>query len=192
MESLRKLIHERRSCRAYSDEPLTQKQVEALIADAVWAPSASNQQPWRFVIIQDPATLKHYSDLCKEKLLAELETTPYLEQYATMLNNPDFNIFYNATTLVVIYGNNSTYWKTYDCTMVAYNLMLLAEEDKLGSCWIGFAHRILDTDEIKRQLCVPKEYSLVAPIILGHPAHDRQSSGVPRKPYVTQFIEPRQ
>ena len=188
MENFRKLIQARRSCRAYSDQPLTRQEIEGLIGDAVWAPSGSNQQPWRFVVIQDSATLKRYSDLCKEKLLAEIETSPYLEQYAGMLRKPEFNIFYNAQALVIVYGDTSSHWHTYDCTMVAYNLMLLAEEDGLASCWIGFAHRILNLDDIKRELNVPKEYSLVAPIIIGHPAHNRQSSGIPRKPYIAEFI----
>lgn len=188
MENLRKLIHTRRSCRAYSDQPLTRQEIEAMIADAVWAPSGSNQQPWRFVVIQDPATLKRYSDLCKKTLLAELDSSPYLEQYGGMLRNPDFNIFYNAQTLVIVYGNTSSHWRDYDCTMVAYNLMLLAEEDGLGSCWIGFAHRIFDMEEIKRELSVPQQYFLVAPIILGHPARDKQSAGGSRKPYVTEFF----
>jgi nitroreductase len=188
MENFRKLIQARRSCRAYSDQPLTQQEIEALIADAVWAPSGSNQQPWRFVVIRDTATLKRYSDFCKKTLLAELESSPYLEQYGGMLRKPDFNIFYNAQALVIIYGNTSSHWRDYDCTMVAYNLMLLAEEDGLGSCWIGFAHRIFDLEEIKRELNVPQEYSLVAPIIVGHPAHTRQSPGIPRKPYFTEFV----
>jgi nitroreductase len=191
MQNFRKLIHERRSCRAYSDEPLRRQQVEALIADAVWAPSASNQQPWRFVVIQDPATLQRYSDFCKKALLVELETSPYLEQYEAMLRKPEYNIFYNAQTLVIIYGKTSSNWRTNDCTMVAYNLMLLVEEDGLGSCWIGFAHRIFDLEEIKRELHVPAEYSLVAPIIIGHPSHDRQSPEIPRNPYFTEFFGPK-
>jgi nitroreductase len=188
MENFRKLIRARRSCRAYSDQPLTQQEIEALIADAVWAPSGSNQQPWRFVVIRDSATLKRYSDLCKKTLLAELESSPYLEQYGGMLRKAEFNIFYNAQALVIVYGDTSSHWRAYDCTMVAYNLMLLAEEDGLGSCWIGFAHRIFDMEEIKRELKVPPEYSLVAPIIVGHPAHTKPSPGVLRKPYVTEFI----
>ena len=123
-----------------------------------------------------------------KSLLAELETSPYLEQYGGMLRNPEFNIFYNAQTLVIVYGNTSSHWQVYDCTMVAYNLMLLAEEDGLGSCWIGFAHRIFDMDEIMRELNVPKEFSLVAPIILGYPAEGKQRPEVSRKPYVTEFI----
>lgn len=188
MENFRKLIQARRSCRAYADQPLTQQEIESLIADAVWAPSGSNQQPWRFVVVRDTATLQRYSDFCKKTLLAELESSPYLEQYGGMLRKPEFNIFYNAQALVIIYGDTSSHWRDYDCTMVAYNLMLLAEEDGLGSCWIGFAHRIFDMDEIKRELDVPHEYALVAPIIVGHPAHTKKSPEILRKPYVTEFI----
>lgn len=191
MENIRKLIQGRRSCRAYSDQPLTRQEIEEMLSAAVWAPSGSNQQPWRFAVVQDSATLKRYSDLCKKTLLVELESAPYLEQYGGMLRNPEFNIFYNAQTLVIVYGAASSFWRVYDCTMVAYNLMLLAEEDGLGSCWIGFAHRIFDMDAVKEELNVPEDYSLVAPIILGHPAHKNKSPGVLRKPFVTEFIPPK-
>ena len=40
------------------------------------------------------------------------------------------------------------YSLTINVTWAVYNLMLLAEEDNLGSCWIGFAHSIFDKDEV--------------------------------------------
>lgn len=190
MRDLREILKSRRSCRSYSNQPVSGEQIEALIADAVWAPSGSNHQPWRFLILQDAARLKRYSDLSKETWLAGLDRTPELRQYEGYLRNPDFNIFYEASTLVVIYGSRASPWFVFDCTMVAYNLMLLAEADGLGSCWIGFAHNIFDTEPIKHELEVPAKYQLVAPILLGHPAGPKPANAVPRKPYVTKFFTP--
>jgi nitroreductase len=67
--------------------------------------------------------------------------------------------------------------------------MLLAEAEGLASCWIGFAHWVLDRDDVKQGLGIAPEHKLVAPIILGHPAADTPRSVVPRKPFATVFVE---
>jgi nitroreductase len=194
MNTLREVIKSRRSCRLYSPEPLSRERIEALIADAVWAPSGSNNQPWRFVVIQSQERLKKYSDLAKQQWLAGLQQnpspTPQMKAYEKLLRDPEFNIFYNASTLVVVYGHSSSRWHIYDCSMVAHNLMLLAEGDGLASCWIGFAHWVLDSNAVKQELGIPAECELVAPIILGHPAQAGPRPEVPRKPFTTVFVDP--
>jgi nitroreductase len=193
MKELREVIRSRRSCRSYSPEPLTRAQVEALIAEAVWAPSGSNNQPWRFVVVQDRERLKRYSDIAKKGYLEAFRQSPaptaQMKMYESFLNDPNSNIFYNASTLVIIYGDSSSRWHVYDCSMVAQNLMLLAAADGLGSCWIGFAHQVLNSDAMKQELGVPAEYGLVAPIILGHWAQAGPRPEVPRKPFTTAFVD---
>lgn len=112
-----------------------------------------------------------------------------MQQYEQFMKDPDYNIFYAAPTLIVIYGNTESYWRVYDCSMVAYNLHLLAEEAGLGACWIGFAHNVFADDKIKAELGVPGEYELVAPVIIGFPDSDRAGASVPRKPFITHFCE---
>jgi nitroreductase len=193
MKDIQEVIKSRRSCRAYSPESLSREQVEALIADAVWAPSGSNSQPWRFIVIQSRERLQAYSDTAKklslEALVRAPAPTPQTEMYKKALLDPNFNIFYTASTLVVVYGDKSSHWHVYDCSMVAYNLMLLAEAAGLASCWIGFAHHLLSSDALKQELGVPAEYELVAPIILGHWAQEGPRPEVPRKPFTTTFVE---
>ena len=50
-------IHTRRSIRKYLDKPVPEELVQKLLAAAMQAPSARNQQPWQFVIIDDRAML---------------------------------------------------------------------------------------------------------------------------------------
>jgi nitroreductase len=49
-------IHSRRSIRQYQDKPVPEEVVRQLLAAAMQAPSARNQQPWQFVVIDDRAT----------------------------------------------------------------------------------------------------------------------------------------
>ena len=56
MEALQ-AIHTRRSVRKYQDQPVPQEFVQKLLAAAMQAPSARNQQPWQFVVVDDRAML---------------------------------------------------------------------------------------------------------------------------------------
>jgi nitroreductase len=188
MAHLEKMIRARRSCRDYTEEPLDRKSIGALIDQAVWVPNGSNRQPWSFVVVTDRSLMKHFSDLAKEGWLKTIDKNPYMKPYEEELKNPDNNVFYNAPSLVIIYGNAESYWYVYDCTMVAYNLILLAEESGLGSCWIGSAHNIFDDPSVKSEFGLSENWRLVAPIVLGHPAGT--ATGVnPRQPVTVRYFD---
>lgn len=164
-----KAINNRRSVRNYTTKKVAKETLGTLLQEAVQAPSASNSQPWSFAVIQDADLLKRYSDKAKSFLLAFSDEQPLLAHYRSMLANTDFNIFYNASTLVIIYAKPEGLHSEGDCCMAAQNLMLTAYDQGLGTCWIGFAVPLLNQPEIKAELGVPKEYTAVAPIIVGYP-----------------------
>jgi nitroreductase len=167
---LKEAIRTRRSVRRYSSDPVPEKVVKELLELAAWAPSGMNTQPWLYVVIEGRDYLKDLSDKCRAYILEIMDEMPALENYRAMLSNPDFNLFYGAPVLVLIYGNQNAFTYTNDCTMAALNLMLAAWDKGIGSCWIGFAKAYCGTPEFKAGLKVPPEYQLVAPVILGHPA----------------------
>jgi nitroreductase len=112
-----------------------------------------------------------------------------MHKYEEYIKDQEYNIFYNAPALIIVYGNTNSYWHVYDCSMVAYNLHLLAEDAGMGCCWIGFAHNVFDGTETKRELGVPENYSLVAPVILGFPSKQGVGSMNPntRKPFAIKW-----
>ena len=189
MNAFRNIIMNRRSCRSFTDEALSREWLTDLINAAVWVPNGSNNQPWGFVVITDRALMKRYSDSAKSDWLNRLAEIPYMQQYEKAILDPEYNIFYNAPALVIIYGNTESYWCVYDCSMVAYNLHLLAEESGLGACWIGFAHNVFATREMKAEFGIPESYELVAPVILGHPTASHPTTGTPRKPFSIHFYD---
>lgn len=190
MNTFTDLIKRRITCRNFSDQTLSRQQLQNLIHAAVWVPSGSNNQPWRFVVITDRVRLQHYSDAAKAAWLADLDAAPYMRQYETFMKDPAYNIFYNAPALIIVYGDTNSYWHVYDCSMVAYNLHLLAEDQGLGCCWIGFGHNIFADPQVKSELGVPRHYQLVAPVILGHPAIPAEHRNNPnqRKPFEILWI----
>jgi nitroreductase len=183
------VIYRRRAVRSYTPERISEATVRQLIDAAIQAPTALHLEPWAFVVVQDPAALKRYSDRAKALVLGEaaknaeafkLPGAPPPKELLGMLASPDFNIFYNASTLIVICGRTAGGFASADCWLAAENLMLAACALGLGSCCIGFAVPALNDPEIKRELNIPEEFTAVAPLIIGVPSGPVPP--VPRKP----------
>jgi len=85
------------------------------------APSAMNLLPWAFVVVQDRKLLKEFSDRSKD-LIAKADKTAKLKE---RLTDPEFNIFYNAGTLIVICAKPARQHPDWDCCLAAQNLMLV-------------------------------------------------------------------
>jgi len=70
-ESLR-LLTERRSVRRFLERPVDQALIEQVIELACWAPSAHNEQPWRFVILSSAAAKERLAQALGETLRRDL------------------------------------------------------------------------------------------------------------------------
>jgi nitroreductase len=162
------ILRSRHSVREYARESLPRSSIEKLIEAATLAPSAMNEQPWHFTVVQDRALLQTISDRAKEHLLASEPVLP--DSAKAMLEGQAYNIFYNAPVLVVISAPEQMPWAVEDCALAAENLMLAAAVEGLGSCWIGFAQRFLSTAAGASSIGLPSGLRCVAPIIVGKPA----------------------
>ncbi len=175
-------INHRRAVRDYAPQKIDQAVIRMLLDASIHAPTAVHEEPWAFAIVQDRNTLKRLSDNVKELLANGTDSIhPLLGGHALdRFTNPEFNAFYNAGTLIVIYGKPLGPFVVADCWLAAENLMLAACANGLGTCPIGLAVAALDTPHWKRELGVPAEMTAIAPIIVGLPAG--QTPTVTRKP----------
>lgn len=161
-------IEKRRSIRSYTDRPLERAELERLINLAVKAPTGSGMEPWGFVVLQDKKEIDTLSERIKEKVLGDLKAYPQFAQYESWLRNERYHIFNHAGTVVVIYGDSSSPWHVYDCSLVAGNIMLAAESEGIGCCWIGFAEVLFDSTSFKADHHVPENYHLVSTLSMGY------------------------
>lgn len=189
------VIHQRRSVRAYAEKQPGESLLRELLGAAVHAPTAMHLEPWAFAVIQDKAVLKRYSERAKSILRAPGGAVGWgsagraSHDHPAMLDDPAFNIFYDAGTLIVICRRQGGPFADADCWLAAENLMLAAAAKGLGTCCIGFAVSVLNTAEVKRELHIPAEGAAVAPIILGYACGSVPE--VPRKaPEILAWVKP--
>ena len=163
-------IRSRRAVRAYTSRVVDEATIGTLLHAAVQAPTAMHEEPWIFSVVQSIPQLARWSDRAKAILLDLATADPKTHHYRPMLSEPTFNIFYDASTLVVIGSRERGTYTDADCWLAAENLMLAARELGLGSCPIGFAVPVLNTPEAKKTMQFPDSGVVVAPILLGYPS----------------------
>lgn len=172
-------ISQRRAVRDYTPEPVGRTTLLDLVKSATLAPSAVNEQAWRFTIVTDKTLLSQISRSAKAHMLYDLAVGPHLDHFREMLSDANFDIFYGAPALIVISAPKRLQWAVEDCSLAAENLMLAACARNLGTCWIGFAQSWLGTPEGRAAIGLDDDQLPVAPIIVGHPG--AVPAPVPRK-----------
>lgn len=160
----------RRSVRQYKARVVDQTLLRTLLEAAVRAPTAMHQEQWGFIIVQDKKLLLQLSAIAKPIFLEQvkqqaLHNTQALDDF----NQADFNIFYNANTLILICGKAAVPFVEADCWLAAENLMLAACAMGLGSCVICSALPAFSIAKVRSMLAIPADYTVVAPIIVGYP-----------------------
>ncbi|MCP4749733.1 MAG: nitroreductase family protein [Proteobacteria bacterium] len=172
------LLSKRRSIRDFEEKEVPRDLIVEMINDSCLAPSSGNEQPWIVVVVANNRDLiKRLSDESKLNLLDEIEKNPntYLKKYQSALRNEEFNVFYNAPSLVFVGGQTQKSSLEVDCALFAGYFMFSAVERGLGTCWVNLGLEIRDYD-LRREIGMPKDFRIVAPIILGYP------KGIPDPP----------
>lgn len=164
------LLKKRRSVRIYTGEPVPTDILIAIITESTLAPSSGNNQPWRFVIVNDTVMMKRLSDESKKNLLARIEANPgdYAKRYESALRNEHYNVFYNAPALIILAGPRDHKNLFVDCALCAAYLMNAAVARGLGTCWVNLGSDLRDA-ALLEELGITPELAVVAPIIIGHP-----------------------
>ncbi len=170
-------IRLRRAVRSYETDAPSDEAIHSLLEAAVHAPTAMHREPWAFVVVQERALLRRLSDRVKAQWRTAAPTVephvlaalPEARGFMEALARPDFNVFYDASTLIIVGARPLTRFVEADCWLAAENMMIAACAMGLGTCVIGAAIDTLDSPGVKLELGIPAEVVVVAPIIVGVP-----------------------
>ena len=148
-------IKNRRSCRAYKPEQITDEELNAVLEAGTYAASGMGRQSAKIVVVQDAATRAQLSRMNAAVMGAA--------------HDP----MYGAPTILIVLADAHNYNAVPDGSLVMGNLMLAAASLGLGSCWINRAKEEFDTEEGKALLKkwgIEGEWIGVGHCILGYPA----------------------
>lgn len=111
----------RRSVRGFTEQPITDEQIEQILAAAMSGPSCRNCRDWQFLVVRDKEMLTRMADV----------------------NGPQAAMLKTAAVGIVICGDLERAWpsvKEYwviDAAIAAQNLTLAAHALGIGSVWLG-------------------------------------------------------
>ncbi len=152
-------IRTRRSIRTYQAQPVPEELIQKLLAATMQAPSACNQQPWQFVVIDDRA------------ILTKIPTFM-----------PNAAMVANAPLAILVCGDldleeSEGYW-VVDCAAAVENMLLAAHALGLGAVWCGVYPREPRMESLRQLIGLPKNVIAHSLVVLGYaaeqvPAEDR-------------------
>lgn len=157
MDAMEALLS-RRSIRKYEAKSISSGLINDILRAAMSAPSAGNQQPWRFVILRERPVL---------------DSIPEIHPHSLMIRE--------APVAIVICGDESAeahkgYWPQ-DCAAATENLLLAAHALGLGGVWLGVYPREERIVGLRKLLNLPHYIVPFAIVPIGFPAEKKPPPG---------------
>jgi nitroreductase len=152
-ETVLALLKGRRSIRRYQPDPVPNEMVEQVLEAGRWAPSASNRQPWSFIVVRDETIRQQVAQHSAYYFIrwAHVGEAPLLIVLCGDARNPIYRRFLHE-----------------DVGLAGGQMMLQAKALGLGTCWIG----ALDRKAIAAILKLPDHLDIVGLLTVGFPAED--------------------
>lgn len=152
-EALLDLLQSRRSIRRYRPEPVPEEMLQQILEAGRWAPSASNRQPWAFIVVRDPEVRRRVAQ----------NAAYYFVRWAHVEDAP---------LLIVLCGDarNAIYrqFLREDVALAGCQMMLQAAALGLGTCWVGGLDRKAIADILK----LPAHTEVIGLLTVGFPAEN--------------------
>jgi len=167
------VFNTRRSVRAFKSDPIPQEHVVKMLEIANTAPSAMNQQPWKFLVIQDRVKIDRLRDECVRQSLENAQQRQNMDAEALEKTRQDRERFYTGFLagpmhVVVLMDKNSRLpnFNIHDCSLAAGYLLLAARALGYGTV---YAAGTIPAPVAKKVLEIPDNYEQLCYIPIGVP-----------------------
>ncbi len=159
------LVRARASVRRYDPRPVALEAILSAVEAAHLAPSAQNTQPWRFVVVRDPESLKRLAGAAFSGIYLPTRFAARAPVIVALCANRARPIQGKASYQL-------------DCGIAGEHLVLRAAELGLATCWIEWFNR----GGARRSLGVPPLVEVVALISMGYPGTPAMEKRRVRRP----------
>lgn len=179
------LMRTRRSLRRYRPQPVPREWIMQILESARWAPSAHNRQPWRFVILDNPACKQQLALSMGRRLRRDLtadKAPPALidkdvRRSCDRINSAPLIILICMTLADMdVYSDDrrNRHERTMavqSAAMAGQNMMLMASSLGLGACWM--CAPLFCPDIVRQVLDLPEGWIAQGMVTIGFPAQTR-------------------
>lgn len=189
--TLYEAIRARRSIRAFQDKPVPEEALSRILEAAVCAPSASNRQPWRFIVVSDAKVRGRMAESAREAVRRMAPDVQPEFEAGFLDYSRHFVTFEQAPLLLVALAKaDQTFASLFkeesvsrermrrlerdgssiSVAMAVQNLLLAATEEGLGTCVM--TGPLLAEEDLVRILPVPEGWAILCLVCLGRPAEE--------------------
>jgi nitroreductase len=203
-ETLLELLKNRRSIRAFTDEPVSEDTVDKILEAARWAPSGANSQPWEFIVIRDQSTKDQMATWGRQQqeLVHEAEMTrPEELRWASAARPVADPVFKTSPVLILVIGDPRV---SRSFPLLAYvereeqnfisalasaflNMTLAATSLGLGCHWTSLVSSAYPSAMIRDLLGIPEGYRIYDMLGLGYPAMEPKPRLVREREAMTHY-----
>jgi nitroreductase len=152
--------------RSFDDRPIEKEKMELILEAARLAPSSSNSQPWRFVVVEDKVLLKK---IAKAQPLGP-NVNKFLESAGVIIACVDEPKLFIHKAADMVNRDN----QRIDVGIAVEHMVLVAAELGIGSCWIGW----FSEKKVKELLRIPKKKTVSVLLALGYPKNKTDKNGI--------------
>ena len=175
MNAVIRTIQNRRSCRRYKPEQLSNAILDAILQAGRHAPSGGNTQSCHFVVIQNVPLLGALKQRATESFSAMEVTEGMYKSLANAIQRSKrgaYDFCAGAPTLVVVTNLRSYPNAMASSACALENMMLAATSLDVGSCWINQLHWLDDDPSIRALLCgyIGSDETICGSLALGYPS----------------------
>jgi nitroreductase len=171
-----KAIKERRSIRRFENKDVELSKIQLILEAGTWAPSANNEQPWKFVVVKNQGTkevlLRVFLDRMQNYFERQGMPSDKIQDFWSGIFSAPVCIFVFCDTSVMEiekgFEEIEMLWGTQGVSAACQNMLLAAHVLGLGTVWTGAA--LIVEDGVKSAVGVPDEARLVTMIAVGYPA----------------------